>query len=112
VVRGIALSATTWCAAPSIMALMCQGRVGSSSRSSSAHLIDLRRTRRRGSSGSRRWPSRAWSRSSRARSRSTAAGWYVVRAVAMVFDRYLQTTKLRETLLAHHLCDQASWTCR
>ena len=26
----------------------------------------------------------------------TPAGWYVVRAIAMVFDRYLQSDKLRE----------------
>jgi oxygen-independent coproporphyrinogen-3 oxidase len=26
----------------------------------------------------------------------TATGWYVVRAVAMVFDRWLQGDKLRE----------------
>jgi oxygen-independent coproporphyrinogen III oxidase len=26
----------------------------------------------------------------------TVAGWYVVRAVAMVFDRYLQNDQLRE----------------
>ncbi|CAG0945482.1 partial Oxygen-independent coproporphyrinogen III oxidase, partial [Gammaproteobacteria bacterium] len=26
----------------------------------------------------------------------TATGWYVVRAVAMTFDRYLQNDKLRE----------------
>jgi oxygen-independent coproporphyrinogen-3 oxidase len=26
----------------------------------------------------------------------TATGWYVVRAVAMVFDRWLQSDKLRE----------------
>jgi oxygen-independent coproporphyrinogen-3 oxidase len=26
----------------------------------------------------------------------TPAGWYVVRAVAMAFDRYLQTDQLRE----------------
>jgi oxygen-independent coproporphyrinogen-3 oxidase len=95
VVRGIALGRDDLLRRAVIMALMCQG-ASSSSRSS--------------------W--RTWSTCGRyfrheleqleplveaglvvvepRAIQVTASGWYVVRAVAMVFDRYLQNDRLRE----------------
>ena len=38
----------------------------------------------------------------------TAAGWYVVRAIALVFDRYLRDGRVARALLAHRLMSAAA----
>ena len=95
VVRGIALSRDDLVRRAAIMALMCQGRLEFESLEL-AHLIRVREY----------FASELGQLAPLAAAglveveddaiQVTAAGWYVVRAVAMVFDRYLQTDKLRE----------------
>jgi oxygen-independent coproporphyrinogen-3 oxidase len=95
VVRGIALSRDDLVRRAIIMALMCQGRVEFES-IELAHLVNMRE-----------YFSRELDElEDMARSglvliephaiQVTAAGWYLVRAVAMVFDKHLQGDKLRE----------------
>jgi oxygen-independent coproporphyrinogen III oxidase len=95
VVRGIALSRDDLVRRAVIMALMCQGRVEFES-IELAHLVRFRQV----------FASELEQLSSLAEAglvniepdaiQVTSAGWYVVRAVAMVFDRHLQNDKLRE----------------
>jgi oxygen-independent coproporphyrinogen-3 oxidase len=95
VVRGIALSRDDLVRRAVIMALMCQGRLDFES-IELAHLIrvrdyfanELEQLAPLAEAGLVEIEPRAI--------QVTAAGWYVVRAVAMVFDRYLQNDKLRE----------------
>jgi oxygen-independent coproporphyrinogen-3 oxidase len=95
VVRGIALSRDDLVRRAAIMALMCQGRLEFES-IELAHLIrvrdyfanELEQLAPLAEAGLVEIEPRAI--------QVTAAGWYVVRAVAMVFDRYLQNDKLRE----------------
>ncbi|HEX6704832.1 MAG TPA: oxygen-independent coproporphyrinogen III oxidase [Albitalea sp.] len=95
VVRGIALSRDDLLRRAVIMALMCQGRVEFES-IELAHLVRFREV----------FASELEQLAPLAQAglvevepgaiQVTASGWYVVRAVAMVFDRYLQTDQLRE----------------
>jgi oxygen-independent coproporphyrinogen-3 oxidase len=95
VVRGIALTRDDLVRRAVIMALMCQGRVEFES-IELAHLVkmksyfaaELERLVPLIDAGLVEVESAAI--------QVTPAGWYVVRAIAMVFDRYLQTDKLRE----------------
>ena len=95
VVRGIALSRDDLVRRAVIMALMCQGRVEFES-IELAHLVkmksyfasELERLAPLVDAGLVELESAAI--------QVTPAGWYVVRAIAMVFDRYLQSDKLRE----------------
>jgi oxygen-independent coproporphyrinogen-3 oxidase len=95
VVRGMALSRDDLVRRAVIMALMCQGRVEFES-IELAHLIDvptyfaseLQQLQPLADSGLVEIEPGAI--------QVTAAGWYLVRAVAMVFDRYLQGDLNRE----------------
>ena len=95
VARGIALSRDDLVRRAVIMALMCQGRVEFES-IELAHLIkmgdyfasELEQLAPLVEAGLVELEPGAI--------QVTAAGWYVVRAVAMLFDRYLQHDKLRE----------------
>jgi len=95
VVRGMALSRDDLVRRAAIMALMCQGRLEFESMEL-AHLVrvreyfasELEQLAPLAAAGLVELEDDAI--------QVTAAGWYVVRAVAMVFDRYLQTDKLRE----------------
>jgi len=93
-VRGLAVSRDDLLRRAVIMALMCQGRVEFES-IELAHLVDfeacfrpeLQRLRELQALGLVQIEPRAI--------QVTAAGWYFVRAVAMVFDRYLQADESR-----------------
>ncbi len=95
VVRGMALSRDDLVRRAAIMALMCQGRLEFESMEL-AHLVrvreyfasELEQLAPLAAAGLVELEDDAI--------QVTAAGWYVVRAVAMGFDRYLQTDKLRE----------------
>ncbi|WP_280156023.1 oxygen-independent coproporphyrinogen III oxidase [Piscinibacter sp. XHJ-5] len=95
VVRGIALSRDDLLRRAVIMALMCQGRVEFES-IELAHLVkfgevfasEMEQLAPLAQAGLVEIEPRAI--------QVTAAGWYVVRAVAMVFDRHLRNDRLRE----------------
>ncbi|TXH42795.1 MAG: oxygen-independent coproporphyrinogen III oxidase [Burkholderiaceae bacterium] len=93
--RGLSLSRDDLVRRAVIMALMCQGRVDYES-IELAHLVNFQQyfsqemqeiDRLAGLGLVQREPDGL---------RVTAVGWYFVRAVAMVFDRYLQTDRNRE----------------
>jgi oxygen-independent coproporphyrinogen-3 oxidase len=95
VVRGIALGRDDLVRRAVIMALMCQGRVEFES-IELAHLVkmndyfatELKELTFLADAGLVEIESAAI--------QVTPAGWYVVRAIAMVFDRHLRSDKLRE----------------
>ena len=94
--RGLALTRDDLLRRAVIMALMCQGRVDFES-IELAHLIDLREhfapeLERLANSQAKGLVEVG----DRRRSRSPPIGWYFVRAVAMVFDRHLQSDQARE----------------
>jgi oxygen-independent coproporphyrinogen-3 oxidase len=95
VVRGVALNRDDLVRRAVIMALMCQGRVEFES-IELAHLIKMHEYF--GSEIAQLEPlaQAGLVEIEPGAIQVTAAGWYVVRAVAMVFDRYLQNDKLRE----------------
>ena len=95
VVRGIALSRDDLVRRAVIMALMCQGRVEFES-IELAHLIKMRDYFASELEQLAPLAEAGLVEIERDAIQVTAAGWYVVRAVAMVFDRYLQNDKLRE----------------
>ena len=95
VVRGIALSRDDLVRRAVIMALMCQGRLEFES-IALAHLIDVREYFASELQQLAPLAAAGLVEVENDAIQVTAAGWYVVRAVAMVFDRYLQTDKLRE----------------
>jgi oxygen-independent coproporphyrinogen-3 oxidase len=94
VVRGIALSRDDLTRRSIIMALMCQGQVDFES-IESAHLLnfkdsfaqELRQLQPMTEQGLVRLTGQAIE--------VTALGWYFVRAIAMVFDRYVQSDQQR-----------------
>ena len=96
VVRGLALTRDDLLRRAVIMALMCQGQVEFES-IELAHLIDFRAAT--SPPNSRRCATLDATRAGGARatpaSRSRRMGWFFVRAVAMVFDRYLQADRNR-----------------
>jgi oxygen-independent coproporphyrinogen III oxidase len=95
VVRGMALGRDDVLRRAVIMSIMCQGTVNYES-IELAHLIDfpsyfqqeLSELEAMAQSGLIEWTSDGFE--------VTQAGWYVVRAVAMVFDRYLQADRNRQ----------------
>ena len=95
VVRGIALSRDDLVRRAVIMALMCQGRVEFES-IELAHLINMREYFAGEIAQLVPLAQAGLVEIEPDAIQVTATGWYVVRAVAMAFDRHLQNDKLRE----------------
>jgi len=95
VVRGVALNRDDLVRRTVIMALMCQGRVEFESIELS-HLITMREYFKGELEQLSPLVDAGLVEIEPGAIQVTPAGWYVVRAVAMVFDRHLQTDKLRE----------------
>jgi len=95
VVRGIALNRDDLVRRAVIMALMCQGRVEIES-IELAHLIDFAAYFAQEVDRLAPLIEAGLVAVEPGAIQVTATGWYVVRAVAMVFDRYLQSDRLRE----------------
>jgi len=93
--RGIALTRDDVLRRAVIMALMCQGRVEFES-IELAHLIDMRDYFARELQALQPMAEAGLVEIEPGAIQVTATGWYIVRAVAMVFDRWLQNDKLRE----------------
>lgn len=93
--RGIALTRDDVLRRAVIMALMCQGRVEFES-IALAHLIDMRKYFATELQALRPMAEAGLVQIEPGAIQVTAAGWYLVRAVAMVFDRYLQDSAQRE----------------
>ncbi len=93
--RGIALTRDDVLRRAVIMALMCQGRVEFES-IELAHLIRMREYFARELEQLKPMAEAGLVDLEPGAVQVTATGWYVVRAVAMVFDRALQSDKLRE----------------
>jgi oxygen-independent coproporphyrinogen-3 oxidase len=93
--RGIALTRDDVLRRAVIMALMCQGRVEFES-VELAHLIDMREYFAHELAQLKPMAESGLVELEPGAVQVTASGWYVVRAVAMVFDRALQNDKLRE----------------
>jgi oxygen-independent coproporphyrinogen-3 oxidase len=95
VVRGIALSRDDLLRRSVIMALMCQGRVEFES-IELAHLVKFTDVFASELAALAPLSEAGLVDIEPGAIQVTVAGWYVVRAVAMVFDRYLQNDQLRE----------------
>jgi len=95
VVRGLALTRDDLLRRSVIMALMCQGRVEYES-IELAHLIDFRATFAPELERLKPLEEMGLVEVEDRAIQVTATGWYFVRAVAMTFDRYLQSDKVRE----------------
>ncbi|HJV60743.1 MAG TPA: oxygen-independent coproporphyrinogen III oxidase [Albitalea sp.] len=95
VVRGLALSRDDLVRRAVIMALMCQGRLEFES-IELAYLIKMREYFKSELEQLAPLAEAGLVEIEPGAVQVTATGWYVVRAVAMVFDRYLQNDKLRE----------------
>jgi oxygen-independent coproporphyrinogen-3 oxidase len=93
--RGIALTRDDVLRRAVIMALMCQGRVEFES-IELAHLIQMREYFARELEALLPMVEAGLVVIEEGAIQVTATGWYVVRAVAMTFDRWLQSDKLRE----------------
>ncbi|MGL6110467.1 MAG: oxygen-independent coproporphyrinogen III oxidase, partial [Rubrivivax sp.] len=93
--RGIALTRDDVLRRAVIMALMCQGRVEFES-IEAAHLIHMREYFASELAQLAPMAEAGLVELEPGAVQVTATGWYVVRAVAMVFDRALQNDKLRE----------------
>ena len=93
--RGIALTRDDVLRRAVIMALMCQGRLEFES-IELAYLVDVREYFARELEQLQPMAEAGLVELEPAAVQVTATGWYVVRAVAMVFDRALQNDKLRE----------------
>ena len=93
--RGISLTRDDVLRRAVIMALMCQGRVEFES-IELAHLINMREYFARELEALQPMAEAGLLELEPGAVQVTATGWYVVRAVAMVFDRSLQNDKLRE----------------
>jgi oxygen-independent coproporphyrinogen III oxidase len=93
--RGISLTRDDVLRRAVIMALMCQGRVEFES-IELAHLINMREYFARELEALQPMAEAGLVELEPGAVQVTATGWYVVRAVAMVFDRSLQNDKLRE----------------
>jgi oxygen-independent coproporphyrinogen-3 oxidase len=94
VVKGIELSADDIMRRTLIMALMCQGRV-SIEAMEIGNLIDFRKTFAREMDELRKYEELGMIECSDDWLQLTDLGWYFVRAIAMVFDRHLQTSQER-----------------
>jgi len=95
VVRGIALTRDDLLRRAVIMALMCQGRVDFES-VELAHLIDMRRYFAEELAQLAQMAEAGLVEIEPGAIQVTAAGWFLVRAVAAVFDRHLRTDQQRE----------------
>jgi oxygen-independent coproporphyrinogen-3 oxidase len=95
VVRGIALERDDIVRRAVIMALMCQGRVEFES-IELAYLIKMREYFAREIESLTPLAEAGLVEIEDDAIQVTATGWYVVRAIAMAFDRYLQSDKARE----------------
>ncbi len=95
VARGIALTRDDVVRRAVIMALMCQGRLEFES-IELAHLIDMREYFARELAELEPLHAAGLVSIEPDAIQVTAAGWYLVRAVAMVFDRHLHSDRLRE----------------
>ena len=95
VVRGLALTRDDLLRRSVIMGLMCQGRVEYES-VELAHLIDFRETFAPEFESLKPLEVMGLVEVGPQAIQVTATGWYFVRAVAMTFDRYLQSDKVRE----------------
>jgi len=95
VVRGLALNRDDVVRRAVIMALMCQGRVEFES-IESAHLIRMRHYFRSELEQLAPLAESGLVEIEPGAIQVTAIGWYLVRAIAMVFDRYLQGDRLRD----------------
>ena len=95
VVRGLALTRDDLLRRSVIMGLMCQGRVEYES-VELAHLINFRETFAPEFERLKPLEEMGLVEVGTQAIQVTATGWYFVRAVAMTFDRYLQSDKVRE----------------
>jgi len=95
VVRGIALTRDDLLRRAVIMALMCQGRVDFES-VELAHLIDMRRYFAEELAQLAQMAEAGLVEIEPGAIQVTAAGWFLVRAVAAVFDRHLRADQQRE----------------
>ncbi|MEF7613869.1 oxygen-independent coproporphyrinogen III oxidase [Aquincola sp. MAHUQ-54] len=93
--RGLALTRDDLLRRAVIMALMCQGRVEFES-VELAHLVDMRRYFAEELDRLVPLAEAGLVDLGGDAIQVTPAGWYVVRAIAMVFDRHLQSDRLRE----------------
>jgi oxygen-independent coproporphyrinogen-3 oxidase len=94
VVRGIALSRDDLTRRTIIMALMCQGHVDFES-IELAHLLDFKQSFGKELVQLQAMAEQGLIELSDRAIHVTELGWYFVRAVAMVFDRYVQTDEQR-----------------
>ena len=94
VVKGIELTANDILRRSLIMALMCQGRV-SIEAMEIAHLIDFRKTFASELAELHPYEELGLIECSNEWLQVTERGWFFVRAIAMVFDRYLRTSQER-----------------
>ncbi|MEY5098557.1 MAG: hypothetical protein RJA36_1276 [Pseudomonadota bacterium] len=89
IVRGLALSRDDILRRSVIMAIMCQGEVEFES-VESAHLVDFKAYFARELERLKEMEALGLLRITSSSLELTPAGWYLVRAIAMVFDKYLQ----------------------
>jgi oxygen-independent coproporphyrinogen-3 oxidase len=89
IVRGLALSRDDILRRSVIMAIMCQGEVEFES-VESAHLVDFKAYFARELERLHLLEALGLLRITSSSLELTPAGWYLVRAIAMVFDKYLQ----------------------
>ncbi|MDO8299587.1 MAG: coproporphyrinogen III oxidase, partial [Lacisediminimonas sp.] len=94
VVRGLALSRDDLLRRAVIMALMCQGEVLFES-IELAHLVEFRKYFAAEMEALNKLAEQGLVTLDDAGIQVTDMGWFFVRAVAMVFDRYLQTDRTR-----------------
>ena len=94
VVRGLALSRDDVLRRAVIMAIMCQGRVSLES-IESAHLVEFRSYFASEMEALKKLAEQGLVTLDDSSIQVTEMGWFFVRAVAMVFDRYLQTDRTR-----------------
>ncbi len=95
VVRGLALTRDDLLRRAVIMALMCQGRVEFES-IELAHLVRMKDVFAAELAQLREYESLGLVQVSDSDIQVTPMGWYFVRGIAMVFDRHLQSDKVRE----------------
>ena len=95
VVRGLALTRDDVVRRAVIMALMCQGRVEFES-IDVAHLVNMRELFAAELTQLRALEAMGLVQVSDEEILVTATGWYFIRAIAMVFDKHLQSDKVRE----------------
>jgi len=95
VMRGLALDRDDLARRSVIMALMCQGRVDFES-IELAHLLNFPQTFAAELQRLQAMQAMGLIELSTQEIQITATGWYFVRAIAMVFDKYLQADQVRE----------------